>query len=122
MNFFSICSCRVSRWRYSSRVTFRSKGVACLATLLVLTGMEVLTAQEGVISRQEALAAVYQDATVTRDRVILTTEQMGAVAALARVGMQGKIDNLECIKKVRLKRNKAILTRGAVLGDPCRLR
>ncbi|GIT67698.1 MAG: hypothetical protein Ct9H300mP25_11700 [Acidobacteriota bacterium] len=26
-----------------------------------------------------------------RDRVILTTEQMGAVAALARVGMQGKI-------------------------------
>ena len=53
--------------------------------------MEVLTAQEGVISRQEALAAVYQDATVIRDRVILTTEQMGAVAALARVGMQGKI-------------------------------
>ena len=47
--------------------------MACLATLLVLTGMEVLTAQEGVISRQEALTAVYQDATVTRDRVILTT-------------------------------------------------
>ena len=91
MNFFSICSCRVSRWRYSSRVTFRSKGVACLAALLVLAGMAILTAQEGVISRQEALAAVYQDATVIRDRVILTTEQMGAVAALARVGMQGKI-------------------------------
>ena len=53
--------------------------------------MGILTAQEGVISRQEALAAVYPDATVTRDRVILTTEQMGAVAALARVGMQGKI-------------------------------
>ena len=72
-------------------MTFRSKGVACLATLLGLAGMGILTAQEGVISRQEALAAVYPDATVTRDRVILTTEQMSAVAAVARVGMQGKI-------------------------------
>jgi len=59
--------------------------------VLGLAGVGVLTAQEGVISRQEALAAVYPDATVTRDRVILTTEQMSAVAALARVGMQGKI-------------------------------
>ena len=51
----------------------------------------VPTAQEGVITRQEALAAVYPGATVTRDRIILTTEQMSAVASLARVGMQGKI-------------------------------
>ena len=49
------------------------------------------TAQEGVITRQEALAAVYPGATVTRDRIILTTEQIGAVASLARVGMEGKI-------------------------------
>lgn len=48
-------------------------------------------AQEGVVTRSEALAAVYPDAQVTRDRVILTREQMGAVAALARVGMQGRI-------------------------------
>jgi hypothetical protein len=59
--------------------------------LLGLAGVGAFTAQAGVISRQEALAAVYLDATVTRDRVILTTEQMSAVAALARVGMQGKI-------------------------------
>ena len=48
-------------------------------------------AQEGVITRAEALSAAYPGATVTRDRVILTPEQMSAVASVARVGMQGKI-------------------------------
>lgn len=61
------------------------------AVLLVLLGASATGAQEGVITRSEALAAVYPGATVTRDRVILTREQMGAVAALARVGMQGRI-------------------------------
>ncbi len=48
-------------------------------------------AQDGVITRAEALAAVYPDAEVARDRVILTDEQMAAVATLARVDMRGKI-------------------------------
>ena len=61
------------------------------AVLLVLLGASAPGAQEGVVTRTEALAAVYPGATVTRDRVILTREQMGAVAALARVGMQGRI-------------------------------
>ena len=59
--------------------------------LALLGGAAAPGAQEGVITRGEALAAVYPGATVTRDRVILTREQMGAVAALARVGMQGRI-------------------------------
>lgn len=61
------------------------------AVLLVFLGAAAPDAQEGVVTRTEALAAVYPGATVTRDRVILTREQMGAVAALARVGMQGRI-------------------------------
>ena len=56
-----------------------------------IAGLAVLRAQDGVITRGEALAAVYPGATVTRDRVILTPEQMSAVASIARVGMQGKI-------------------------------
>jgi len=64
-----------------------------IATILfaLFAGAAAPGAQEGVITRSEALAAVYPDAEVTRDRVILTREQMGAVAALARVGMQGRI-------------------------------
>ena len=64
-----------------------------IATILLvpLAGAAAPGAQEGVITRSEALAAVYPGAQVTRDRVILTREQMGAVAALARVGMQGRI-------------------------------
>ena len=64
----------------------------CFAVLLaLLAGGAAPRAQEGVVTRGEALAAVYPGAEVTRDRVILTREQMAAVAALARVGMQGRI-------------------------------
>ena len=64
----------------------------CLAVLLaLLAGGAAPRAQEGVVTRGEALAAVYPGAEVTRDRVILTRQQMAAVAALARVGMQGRI-------------------------------
>ncbi len=48
-------------------------------------------AQNGVITRAEALAAVYPDAAVARDRVILTAQQMAVVATLAQVEMRGKI-------------------------------
>ena len=59
--------------------------------LALLAGAAVLRAQEGVVTRAEALTAVFPGAEVTRDRVILTRERMAAVAALARVGMQGRI-------------------------------
>jgi hypothetical protein len=68
-----------------------TKRLIAAVLLALLAGSAVPGAQEGVITRSEALAAVYPGATVTRDRVILTREQMGAVAALARVGMQGRI-------------------------------
>ncbi|MCY4074422.1 MAG: hypothetical protein OXH04_03210 [Acidobacteria bacterium] len=65
--------------------------LAALVALGVLAAGAEPGAQEGVITRTEALALAYPDARVTRDRIILTSEQMVAVAALARVGMQGRI-------------------------------
>ena len=47
--------------------------------------------QSGVMTRAEALELAYPGAVVTRDRVILTPEQISAVAAIARVGMHGRI-------------------------------
>lgn len=64
--------------------------LAALVTLCVLAGVAP-DAQEGVITRREALELAYPGATVKRDRVILTSEQMVAVASVARVGMQGRI-------------------------------
>ncbi len=68
-----------------------TRQLAAAVLLALLAGAVAPDAQEGVVTRSEALAAVYPDATVTRDRVILTREQMAAVASLARVGMQGRI-------------------------------
>ena len=65
--------------------------LAALVLLAVTSGAVASGAQEGVITRSEALGAVYPGAAVTRDRVILTREQVAAVADLARVGMQGRI-------------------------------
>ena len=68
----------------------RGLTLAALLAFLVLGG-RVPSAQDGVITRGEALALAYPGATIKRDRVILTPELMVAVAARARVGMQGKI-------------------------------
>ena len=68
----------------------RGLTLAALVTLGVLVGTAA-DAQDGVITRSEALALAYPGARVTRDRIILTSEQMVAVAARARVGMQGRI-------------------------------
>lgn len=43
------------------------------------------------MTRAEALELAYPGSVVTRDRVILEPEQMSAVAAIARVGMHGRI-------------------------------
>lgn len=56
--------------------------------LLIVSAAE---AQDGIITRGEALAIVYPDAEITRDRVILTSQQMTKVARLAQVAMRGKI-------------------------------
>ena len=65
---------------------------ATLVIALTLTAPAATThAQEGVMTRAEALELAYPGAAVTRDRVILTPEQMSAVAAIAQGGMQGRI-------------------------------
>ena len=65
---------------------------ATLAIALTLTASaERPHAQEGVMTRAEALELAYPGAVVTRDRVILEPDQMSAVAAIARVGMHGRI-------------------------------
>lgn len=69
----------------------RIRRLLATALLAAAAGAAAPGAQEGVVTRSEALAAVFPGAAVTRDRVILTREQMAAVAALARVGMQGRI-------------------------------
>ena len=69
----------------------RGLTLAALVALGVLGSGRAPDAQDGIITRAEALALAYPGARVTRDRVILTSEQMVAVAALAQVGMQGKI-------------------------------
>ena len=69
----------------------RGLRLAALVALGLLAGGAAPQAQDGVITRAEALALAYPDARVTRDRIILTSEQMVAVAARARVGMQGRI-------------------------------
>ena len=68
-----------------------TRRIIAAVLLALFTGAATPGAQDGVITRAEALAAVYPDAMVTRDRVILTREQMAAVASIARVGMQGRI-------------------------------
>ena len=81
------------RTRQGARGPSPARGLtlASLVTLGVLAAGAAPRAQDGVITRTEALALAYPDARVTRDRIILTSEQMVAVAALARVGMQGRI-------------------------------
>ena len=76
-----------------SRAAITGSGltIAAIAALGVLAAGGAPGAQEGVITRREALELAYPGARVTRDRVILTSEQMVAVAARARVGMQGRI-------------------------------
>lgn len=65
---------------------------ATLVIALALAAPAARThAQEGLMTRTEALELAYPGAVVTRDRVILEPEQMSTVAAIARVGMHGRI-------------------------------
>ena len=69
----------------------RPIAIALVITLALTAAAAQTHAQDGVLTRAEALELAYPGATVTRDRVILTSEQMSAVAAIARVGIQGRI-------------------------------
>ena len=51
----------------------------------------VASAQSGVISREEALAAVFPGATIDADRIFLTDGQVERVAALSHTEVRSKI-------------------------------
>ena len=68
----------------------RRPAVCLLALWLVLGAAAAAGGQPG-ISREEALAAVFPGAAIAADRVYLTEEQRGAVAALSRQDVPGRI-------------------------------
>ena len=69
----------------------RAVATALVITLALVAAPSPAHAQDGVLTRAEALELAYPRAAVTRDRVILESEQMSAVAAIARVGLHGRI-------------------------------
>ena len=71
------------------RFARRRAGGACAAWLLLAAG--VVSVQSGVISREEALAAVFPGATIAADRVFLTDGQVEQVAALSHADVASKI-------------------------------
>ena len=66
------------------------RAVGALVGWLVLAG-GAASGQPGVVSRQEALQAVFAGATVTGERVYLTVEQAEQIAELAREDMRTRI-------------------------------
>ena len=66
------------------------RALAACGVWLALTAGDAL-AQSGVVSREEALAAVFPGATIDADRVFLTDDQVERIAALARAEVPSKI-------------------------------
>ncbi len=66
------------------------RAVSALVTWLVLAAGAAL-AQPGVISRQEALNAVFAGATIRGDRVYLTAEQAERIAEISREDIRTRI-------------------------------
>ena len=66
----------------------RGAGGACVAWLVLAAGA---AAQTGVISREEALAAVFPGAAIAADRVFLTDGQVERIASLSRTDVLSKI-------------------------------
>ena len=66
------------------------RAVSALVTWLVLAGGPA-SGQPGVVSRQEALNAVFAGATITGDRVYLTAEQAERIAELSREDVRTRI-------------------------------
>ena len=64
--------------------------VSVLVTWLALAG-GAASEQSGVVSRREALNAVFAGATITGDRVYLTFEQVERIAELAREDVRTRI-------------------------------
>ena len=66
------------------------RAVSALAVWLVFAG-GAASGQPGVVSRQEALNAVFAGATITGDRVYLTVEQAERIAEISREDVRTRI-------------------------------
>lgn len=64
---------------------------AALVVLGLALSGGVLSAQPGVVSREEALSAVFAGATIASDRVYLTTAQADRIAELSGSDVQSRI-------------------------------
>ena len=73
----------------AGRVTRRCAAGACALWLVLAAG--AAAAQTGLISREEALAAVFPGATIDADRIFLTDAQVERVAAVSRTDVLSKI-------------------------------
>lgn len=73
----------------TGRDAARRAVAACVVCLALAAG--AASAQSGVVTREEALAAVFPGATIEADRVFLTEGQVEQVAALARAEVSSKI-------------------------------
>ena len=82
--------------------------VSVFAVWIVLAG-GVAAAQTGIVSREEALGAVFTGATIEADRVYLTTEQAERIAELARDDVRTRI-----YARYVARRNGAVVGRAYV--------
>ena len=73
----------------AGRVTAQRVTGACVLWLVLAAG--TTAAQPGLISREEALAAVFPGATIAADRVFLTDAQVERVAALSQTDVVSQI-------------------------------
>jgi len=58
---------------------------------LCLLAVDVQQAQFGLVSREEALASVFPDATVASERIFLTDAQVDRIAAVSQVDVDAKL-------------------------------
>lgn len=73
----------------AGRSTGRRAAGACALWLVIAAG--AAAAQPGLISREEALAAVFPGATIAADRIFLTEDQVERIAALSRTEVVSKM-------------------------------
>ena len=73
----------------AGRATGRRAAGACALWLVLAAG--AAAAQPGLVSREEALAAVFPGATIAANRIFLTEDQVERIAALSRTEVVSKM-------------------------------
>ena len=75
------------------RILLRARNSGRWLVFIVLGSLagSTLEAQFGLITREEALASAFPDASVADERIFLTDEQAERIEAIARVDLSGKL-------------------------------